>query len=86
MDELHAATQASSSPLCRFRLNTFTYRRDSIAKTLQPSKIKKTHDKFKVSTWIDFPWSHEYHSVMRWQNRLFNTGLRFAFFVCKMSR
>ena len=28
----------------------------------------------------------KYPVVIRWQNRLFNTGLRFAFFVCKMLR
>ena len=45
MDELHAATQASSFPVSRIRLNTFTYGQDSIAKTLSTLKMEQTRYK-----------------------------------------
>ncbi|CAI8599031.1 unnamed protein product [Vicia faba] len=35
---------------------------------------------------VFFPFIFGLTTVIRWQNRLFNTGLRFAFFVRKMSR
>ena len=44
---------SSSSPVRRFRFETFTYGQTSMAIALQVSKINSKHDKLIPRTWIN---------------------------------